>query len=106
MLWKIGLLCLASLAAAQWNGTRNGSCVALDALSPRCRFTEVAYHREFFYIGGRYVNSTGPPAGSVLVDQMYVEKLSPALGPRQPRPLVFFHGGGTSGVVGQPLSGG
>ncbi|KAI9786707.1 MAG: hypothetical protein M1816_007848 [Peltula sp. TS41687] len=75
MVWKIGLLLLAPLAAAllpsQLNG--NESCVALNGVSPQCRSNEASYHREFFYVGGRYVEKPGPPPGSILIDRIYVE---------------------------------
>jgi hypothetical protein len=70
-------------------------CAGAKALSPRCASNETPYLRDFFYVGGRYIES---PIGHLTVDQIYVEKLSPISGPRQPHPLVFFHGGGTSAV--------
>ncbi|KAH8688048.1 Alpha/Beta hydrolase protein [Phaeosphaeriaceae sp. PMI808] len=70
-------------------------CAGAKALSPRCPSNETPYLRDFFYVGGRYIES---PIGHLTVDQIYVEKLSPISGSRQPHPLLFFHGGGTSAV--------
>lgn len=53
--------------------------------------------REYFYIGGSYVQMG---SGHLFTDQMYVEKLSP-LEPRQPYPLVFIHGQAQSGTVSE-----
>lgn len=73
------------------------SCKGENAVSAKCRPREVAHHREYFYVGGREVPS---PPGVMIVDQLYVEKLTPAAGARDPdaKPIVFIHGGGTSGV--------
>lgn len=71
-------------------------CAGAKALSPRCPSNETPYLRDFFYVGGRYIESA---IGHLTVDQIYVEKLSPVGGSRHPRPLVFFHGGGTSAVT-------
>ncbi|KAI4272470.1 MAG: hypothetical protein LQ337_005286 [Flavoplaca oasis] len=77
----------------------DAGCIGLKAVNPRCRPQETAYHREYFYIGGRYVPY--PVLGGNLVyDQLYVEKLIPTGGGvKQPYPLVFFHGGGSAGSV-------
>ncbi|KAI4189305.1 MAG: hypothetical protein LQ348_003814 [Seirophora lacunosa] len=76
----------------------NPDCVGLKGVSPRCRSNEAAYRREYFYIGGRYLPY--PILGGNLVsDQLYVEKLIPAKGIKQPYPLVFFHGGGSAGSI-------
>ncbi|KAE9371905.1 alpha/beta-hydrolase [Stipitochalara longipes BDJ] len=56
---------------------------------------EAVHHRSFFYIGGGYVNT---PAGHVLQDQMYVERLSPIGGSKKPYPIVFLHGGAQTGT--------
>jgi hypothetical protein len=71
-------------------------CSGIKAINPRCTSSETPYRRDFFYVGGRYIQT---PLGNVSVDQIYVEKLSPVAGGLQPHPLVFFHGGGTSGVT-------
>ena len=77
----------------------NAGCVGLKGVNPRCRPQETAYHREYFYVGGRYVPY--PVLGGNLVfDQLYVEKLIPTGGGvNQPYPLIFFHGGGSAGNV-------
>ncbi|MBL8550460.1 MAG: hypothetical protein JNJ73_10775 [Hyphomonadaceae bacterium] len=49
----------------------------------------------FFYVGGKRHETE---AGPVIADRMYVEFQIPAQ-QTQPYPLVFFHGGGPSGVV-------
>lgn len=46
-------------------------------------------------VGGRWIETT---SGNITADQLYVEKLTPASGVTQPKPLVFFHGGAVSGV--------
>jgi hypothetical protein len=93
MTWAASFwLLLALLAAA----ARGQDCSGIKAVSPRCESPELLHKRDFFYIGGRYVPG---PTGNMMVDQMYVEKLTPPGGVRQARPMVFFHGGGTSGVV-------
>ncbi|KAI4615272.1 hypothetical protein J4E83_006999 [Alternaria metachromatica] len=48
--------------------------------------------REFFYVGGEYQNL------SYMVNQIYVEKLTPAK-PTQDYPLVFMHGTGQTGTT-------
>lgn len=59
---------------------------------------EALHRREFFFVGGEYVNTT---AGTVRQNQMYVEKLSPAAAITQPYPLILVHGGGQDGTVSQ-----
>lgn len=68
------------------------SCVGVNAIAPSCKSNETLHYRDFFYVGGRYVDSA---AGNLTYDQIYVEKLTPAAGVTQPKPIVFFHGGGT-----------
>lgn len=70
-------------------------CSGVKAVNPSCASNERPYLRDFFYVGGRYIQTA---IGNVTVDQVYVEKMSPVTGARQPHPLVFFHGGGTSAV--------
>ncbi|KAL8883182.1 MAG: hypothetical protein Q9192_007383 [Flavoplaca navasiana] len=83
-------------APAPTNNTATG-CAGLNALSPNCRPVEASHSREVYYVGGRYeADSTGQ---QVLVDQVYVEKLTPNNSRRQSYPLVFFHGGGYSGAA-------
>ncbi|KAL5327580.1 hypothetical protein ACEPPN_005281 [Leptodophora sp. 'Broadleaf-Isolate-01'] len=50
--------------------------------------------REYFYIGGSYVNTS---TGHLFMDQMYVEKLSPTA-PSQPYPVVLIHGQAQTGT--------
>jgi hypothetical protein len=51
--------------------------------------------REYFYVGGNYVNTT---SGHLFSNQMYVEKLIPKK-ISQKYPLVFIHGQGQTGTV-------
>lgn len=59
---------------------------------------EALHRRQVFYLGAQYVtNST--TNFTTAVNQMYVEQLLPAAGVSQSNPIVFFHGGGFTGVV-------
>ncbi|KKY16233.1 hypothetical protein UCDDS831_g07171 [Diplodia seriata] len=71
-------------------------CSGVNAISPACSTGESLHYRDIFYVGGHYVETT---AGNLTYDQLYVEKLTPADGVSQPNPVIFFHGGGTSGVT-------
>lgn len=101
IIFLVALAAFPTYAAPPTNQTdpTNAGCVGLKGVNPRCRPQEIAYHREYFYTGGRYVPD---PVfrGNLVVDQLYVEKLIPAAGRvKQPYPLVFFHGGGSAGNV-------
>lgn len=74
------------------------SCVGINAISPKCRTRETPYSRDFFYIGGRYQFDEALNS-SILVDQMYVEKLTPYAGATKPYPIVLFTAGVPSGAV-------
>ncbi|KAK1624597.1 Alpha/Beta hydrolase protein [Colletotrichum phormii] len=84
----------------------SGNCTGVDAISTKCTSKEAAHTRDFFYVGGRYIETT---SGNVTVDQLYVEKLVPVTtsrtrtrrhsGVATTKPIVFFHGGGTTGVT-------
>lgn len=82
----------ARLAGRSLNSTAD--CTGVLALSPGCSSNQPAYARDVFYVGGRYYEDA---SGNRTTDQLYVEKLTPAA-VTQPKPVVFFHGGGTSGV--------
>lgn len=71
-------------------------CTGVKAISPQCKTAEARYFRDVFYVGGRKVPSG---SGSVLADQIYVEKLTPGCRVVHKQPLVFFHGGANSGVT-------
>ena len=59
---------------------------------------EALHRRNIFYVGGEYVfNAT--QGGTILINDQYVEELTPAGGVKHPHPIVFFHGGGVSGAV-------
>ncbi|CAL8584003.1 hypothetical protein XPA_009613 [Xanthoria parietina] len=101
IIFLVALAALPTYAAPPTDQTdqANAGCVGLKGVNPRCRPQETAYHREYFYIGGRYVPDP-VLGGNLVVDQLYVEKLIPAAGRvKQPYPLVFFHGGGSAGNV-------
>lgn len=76
---------------------------ALSAPADKSTDLEAPHRRTIFYAGGQYVLS-GTSPNRVLVDQLYVEQLTPLNGKRQPYPLVFYHGGGISGTVSTPVS--
>ncbi|KAJ1334210.1 alpha/beta fold hydrolase [Microdochium nivale] len=66
-------------------------CTGVKAIHPACGQIEPPFRRDFFYVGG----SLAPGAfGNISIGQLHVEKLTPAAGARQPKPIVFFHGGG------------
>lgn len=93
----LALLAGGSLAArlpGRSDSNSTADCTGVLALSPRCSSDQAAYARDVFYVGGRYYEDA---SGNRTTDQLYVEKLSPAA-VTQPKPVVFFHGGGTSGV--------
>ena len=78
--------------------TDSDRCVGINAISPKCRTPELPYSRDFFYIGGRYQFNSALNS-SILVDQMYVEKLTPHGGVTKPYPIVLFTAGVPSGAV-------
>ncbi|KAK7959172.1 alpha/beta-hydrolase [Apiospora aurea] len=88
----VGLLALLTGAAAL-------DCSGINALSPKCKSSEAAYTRDFFYVGGDYVASA-VPGQSIFTGQMYVEKLTPLTGVNQTYPLVFVSAGVPSGTAG------
>jgi hypothetical protein len=58
--------------------------------------------REYFYVGGRYVDDGTGTGQHIFQDQMYVEKLRLAIScPKASpiSPLVFIHGQGQTGTV-------
>lgn len=75
--------------------SQSADCTGINAVSPSCATSETSYHRDVFYVGGRWIETT---SGNITADQLYVEKLTPAQGVRQSKPIVFFHGGAVSGV--------
>lgn len=85
---KLSILCCAlSLLQAVLSG----------ALAPGSS-AEALHRRNIFYVGGEYVfNAT--QGGTILINEQYVEELTPAGGVKHPYPIVFFHGGGVSGTV-------
>ncbi|KAM0231969.1 hypothetical protein ACHAP5_010902 [Fusarium lateritium] len=87
------LLFLGALAQP-FEEKRATDCTGTNAVSMFCNSAEAAYKRDFFYIGGRPAKGS---SGTITVDQIYVEKLTPTTRSLQQNPLVFFHGGGLSG---------
>ena len=64
---------------------------------------EALHRRKIFYVGGQYVfNAT--QGGTILINDQYVEELTPAGGVKHPYPIVFFHGGGVSGAVSSTIT--
>ncbi|KAK8199774.1 Alpha/Beta hydrolase protein [Phyllosticta capitalensis] len=78
--------------------TDAASCTGVWAVSPNCTSNEVAYKRDFFYIGGEYVYNASL-SGSIFSDQLYVEKLTPQTGVNRTNPIVFISAGVPSGAV-------
>ncbi len=60
---------------------------------------ETPVSREYFYVGGRYVDDGKGKDQHIFSDQMYVEKLTPDVSCPKPYPLVFIHGQGQTGTV-------
>ncbi|KAK8046111.1 alpha/beta-hydrolase [Apiospora saccharicola] len=87
----VGLFALVAGVAAK-------DCTGINALSPKCKSSEAAYTRDFFYVGGDYAPST-IPGQSIFTGQMYVEKLTPLTGVNQTYPLVFVSASVPSGTV-------
>lgn len=85
LIWSIVLVVLIG-AAPIWSSPAQG------------RTSEALHRRNVFWVGGQYFyNATR--GGTILVNQTYVEQLTPVAGVKQPYPLVFLHGGGDSGAV-------
>jgi hypothetical protein len=53
--------------------------------------------RSYFYVGGNYEKSDN--GEHVMIDQMYVEKLSPTGKHVKNTPVVLIHGKGQTGTV-------
>lgn len=85
LLKRVGKLAVLS-ALVSWLGNPTG--FAANA-------AEALHRREYFYIGGEYIESGGQ---HLFQNQMYVEKLTPQR-VTQPYPIVFAHGGAQSGTV-------
>ncbi|ETS81867.1 hypothetical protein PFICI_06869 [Pestalotiopsis fici W106-1] len=67
----------------------------MAAAISRSAASEALHRREYFFVGGEYVNTT---TGTLRQNQMYVEKLTPAANSSQPYPLILFHGGSQDGT--------
>lgn len=96
--WKASLLLSTLIVTGQATNVTgtNSTCVGINAISPSCKSNESPHYRDFFYVGGHYVDSA---LGNLTYDQIYVEKLTPLGGASQPKPMVFFHGGGKSQLL-------
>jgi hypothetical protein len=80
-------------------GVLSSNCSGINAISPQCKGSETAYQREYFYINGRYVfNAT--TNSTLMTWEMYVEKLTPIGGVKQPHPIILMTAGVPSGAVG------
>ncbi|KAK1141910.1 hypothetical protein N8T08_008423 [Aspergillus melleus] len=77
-----GLIALASLAR--------------NTVAANSSASEIAYHREYLYVGGQYVQNAD--GDHLFADQMYVEKLIPQGGASKPHPIVFIHGQAQTGT--------
>lgn len=73
------------------SSAKESDCIGANAINPKCVSAEVPYTRDFFYVGGRPLDS---PTGELVADKLYVEKISSSSRERKAKPLVFFHGGG------------
>ncbi|KAL0934100.1 uncharacterized protein CTRU02_210899 [Colletotrichum truncatum] len=100
---RLSLASVVAGAAAAAQALASGNCTGVNAISTKCVSKETPHTRDFFYVGGRYIEKA---SGNVTVDQLYVEKLVPLASGRNRRrgvaaakPIVFFHGGGTTGVT-------
>jgi pimeloyl-ACP methyl ester carboxylesterase len=86
----VSTICVALFATFTVGERTN--CTGINAISPKCRSAEASYYtRDFFYIGGRPLESA---MGELTADKLYVEKIAPISRTRKSKPLVFFHGGG------------
>ena len=102
--WASVLASPISLSSTSSVNATESDCVGINSLSPRCKPVEANHRREVFYVGGHYQLDTQTQQ-HFLVDQLYVEKLTPFPSPHQRHPLVFFHGGGYSGTVSFNVNG-
>ncbi|KAI3536256.1 hypothetical protein CSPX01_10885 [Colletotrichum filicis] len=101
---RLSIASILSLGVVATQALATGNCTGVNAISTKIASKEAAHTRDFFYVGGRYIETT---SGNVTVDQLYVEKLVPVTTSRTrrrstittPKPIVFFHGGGTTGVT-------
>lgn len=94
MFWLPAVAC-----AAFWLRTAFANdCTGIKAVSPDCKTPETAYHRDIFYVGGKYI-PFGNTTQSIYSGQLYVEKLTPAHPVKHDKPLIFISAGVPSGVV-------
>lgn len=94
-LWALGALVrTVCTAATGYQPPAETDCTGVGAININCRSAEAPHSRDFFYVGGRTMNSS---TGNLTVDQLYVEKLTPSGVRLQANPLVFIHGGGIAG---------
>ncbi|KAK6196806.1 hypothetical protein LQW54_011167 [Pestalotiopsis sp. IQ-011] len=85
-------IAVSVVSAAAVNSPRAEiDCTGVNAVNINCKSSEAPYRRDHFYVGGRSLNAT---TGTLTVDQLYVEKLTPIGDSHKPNPLVFIHGGG------------
>lgn len=87
------LISVASAAAVEGRASQT-NCTGVNAININCQSQEAPYKRDFFYVGGRSLSAS---TGTLTVDQLYVEKLTPTCSKHKANPLVFIHGGGIAG---------
>lgn len=85
----------AHTSLSRRSASNTSDCIGINAVAPGCASKETLARRDYFYIGGHYVNNA---IGNLTYDQIYVEKITPAV-VNQSKPVVFFHGGGRSQFV-------
>jgi hypothetical protein len=95
MLYSVATSFLLLIATVAGNST---NCTGINAISPNCRGPETTYQREYFYVGGQYVYNATTNL-TLLTRQLYVEKLTPPGGVKQPHPVILMTAGVPSGAV-------
>jgi pimeloyl-ACP methyl ester carboxylesterase len=92
--FALGALISTTSAAVIDGRTAQFNCTGVNAININCKSPEAPYTRDSFYVGGRSLNAS---TGTLTVDQLYVEKLTPTSSKHQENPLIFIHGGGIAG---------
>ena len=74
----------------------------LFVLLPLVLAQDVPHTRDFFFVGGGFVDTTSDPfvpKGKMLAGQVYVERLKPVSPSKKKYPIVLIHGHGQIGTV-------
>lgn len=104
MFWSFLLACALAVLPVFGRVPLRGALEPRNEAAHNAIATKEALHRRsFFYAGGQYVHND-TAGGTISINKQYVEQLTPAHGVKHKYPLVFFHGGGDSGVVRYPSS--